>query len=42
MASSTNKPDRHDITKILLKEEFEDIKGVIRIGISKKKRQHNG
>jgi len=25
-----------------LKEEFEDIKGVIRIRISKKNRQHNG
>ena len=25
-----------------MKEEFEDIKGVIRIRISKKNRQHNG
>ena len=25
-----------------LSEEFEDIKGVVRIGISKKNRQHNG
>jgi hypothetical protein len=27
---------------LLLKEEFEDSKGVIRIRISKKNRQHNG
>ena len=27
---------------LLLKEEFEDTKGVIRIHISKKNRQHNG
>jgi hypothetical protein len=27
---------------LLFKEEFEDTKGVIRIRISKKKRQHNG
>jgi hypothetical protein len=27
---------------LLFKEEFEDIKGVIRIRISKKNRQHNG
>jgi hypothetical protein len=29
-------------TNILLYEEFEDTKGVIRIRISKKNRQHNG
>jgi hypothetical protein len=27
---------------LLFKEEFEDTKGVIRIRISKKKKQHNG
>jgi hypothetical protein len=29
-------------SRSVLKEEFEDIKGVIRICISKKNRQHNG
>jgi hypothetical protein len=29
--SSTNKTEYHDITEILLKEEFGDTKGVIRI-----------
>ena len=33
--------DRHDIVEILLKEEFEDTKWVIKIRISKN-RQHNG
>ena len=32
--------DSHD--RIFNQEEFEDTKGVIRICISKKKRQHNG
>jgi hypothetical protein len=40
--SSTNKTEYHDITEILLKEEFGDTKGVIRIRILKKNRQHNG
>ena len=34
--------DRSDITEMSLKEEFEATKGVIRIRISKKNRQHNG
>jgi hypothetical protein len=40
--SSTNKTEYHDITEILLKEEFGDTKGVIGIRILKKNRQHNG
>ena len=32
----------HSIYKLLFKAEFEDTKGVIRIRISKKNRQHNG
>ena len=32
----------HDNIKVLLQEEFEDSKGVIRIRKSKKNRQHNG
>jgi hypothetical protein len=31
-----------DIVTLILKEEFEDTKGVIRIRISKKTREHNG
>jgi len=34
--------DPTNIAKAMLKEEFEDTKGVIRIRISKKNRQHNG
>jgi len=30
------------LSKLQLKEEFDDTKGVIRIRISKKNRQHNG
>jgi hypothetical protein len=40
--TATNKTNRFDITKILLKKEFEDIRGELRIRISKKNRQHNG
>jgi hypothetical protein len=32
----------HSIYKLLFKAEFEDTKGVIRIRILKKNRQHNG
>jgi hypothetical protein len=32
----------NDLDKLLLTEEFEDTKGVIRIHKSKKNRQHNG
>jgi hypothetical protein len=42
LVSQNNTIERHDIAEILLKENFEGTKGVIRIRKAKKDRKRNG